>query len=164
MYIYRRIWIGDITSFSQPDLTERISAQFLSSVCIRNRWIPQVCKLLIWGPLKFSHHNKLTLYLYIHYSYCRKDNNFIALHTVPLEQEALTNQEAIPQSFIQVFVEKWMLFKRTFPLGIVSAVVSAFSLRIMFINNFSYLTAFSLLQCQFNLAVADAIWMYLSLS
>lgn len=73
--IYIHIWIGHITSSSQPDLTERIAAQFLSSVHIRNWWIPQVCKLLNWYPLKFSHHKKVTRHLYVHYSYWRKGSN-----------------------------------------------------------------------------------------
>lgn len=133
MYLSR----GGITSFSQPGLTERISAQFIFSVHLRKQWIPQVCKVLIWDPLKFSHHYKFNSTLCTLHSW-RKGNNFIILHTVPPEQEALTNQEALTyQSFVQVFVEKWMLFKRTCPPGIVSAVVSAFSSRIIFINNFN---------------------------
>lgn len=126
-HTYTCIWLGGITSFSQPGLTERISAQFLSSVHTRNWWVTQVCKLLIWDPLQFSHNNKLTLHHYVHYHYWRKGSNFIILHTVPPGQEALTNQEAIPGSFIQVFVEKWMLSRRTFPSGIVTMVASAFS-------------------------------------
>lgn len=91
MYLSR----GGITSFSQPGLTERISAQFIFSVHVRKQWIPQVCKVLIWDPLKFSHHYKFNSTLCTLHSW-RKGNNFIILHTVPPEQEALTNQEAIP--------------------------------------------------------------------
>lgn len=130
---YTCIWIGGIT-FSQPDLTKIISAQFLSLVHIRNRWIPQVCKILIWDPLIFSHHNKLILHHYVHYS--SEGMTIISLSCILSLRSKKPWWIRKPYRGCTGACRKIMLFKRTLPSGIVTVVVSAFLSRIIFINNF----------------------------
>lgn len=127
MCMYTYIWVGGVTSFSQPGESQ---LNFSPWSIYKISELPKYTNFLTWGPLKFSHCDKLTLQHYTSYNCWRKGSNFIILHTVPPDQEVLV------QSFIQVFAENWVLFKSTLPPGVVTTAVSVFSSRIIFINNF----------------------------